>query len=69
VLRPARYDVELHIAARHLTSWSAVPLVGTPGSGIMRVPGEASGVHPERIEHLMRRQGLIGDEVRALFQD
>ena len=43
--------------------------VATRGAGIMRVPGDASGLHPERIEHLTRRQGLISDELRALFQD
>lgn len=43
--------------------------VGTRGTGLMRVPGDASGVHPELIEHLTRRQGLISDEVRAVFQD
>ena len=43
--------------------------VGTRGSGLLRVPGDAAGVYPELLEHLTRRQGLISDEVRALFED
>lgn len=43
--------------------------VGTRGAGIMRVSGDISGVHPDRIERLTQRQGLISDEIRALFQD
>jgi ligand-binding sensor domain-containing protein len=43
--------------------------VGTRGAGLMRVHGDSEGVTPERIEHLTRRQGLLSDEVRALFQD
>ncbi len=35
----------------------------------MRVQGDTAGVNPERIEYLTRRQGLLSDEVRALFQD
>ena len=35
----------------------------------MRVQGDNAGVNPERIEYLTRRQGLLSDEVRALYQD
>lgn len=43
--------------------------VGTRGAGLIRVAGNQGGVDPDAIEHLTRRQGLISDEVRALFQD
>ncbi len=43
--------------------------VGTRGAGLMRVHGDTAGVDPDRIEHLTRREGLLSDEVRALFQD
>ena len=43
--------------------------VGTRGGGLMRVHGDIAGVDPGRIEYLTRRQGLLSDEVRALFQD
>ena len=43
--------------------------VGTRGAGLMRVHGDTTGVDPDRIEHLTRREGLLSDEVRALFQD
>jgi len=43
--------------------------VGTRGAGLMRVQGNSAGVDPDRIEYLTRQQGLLSDEVRALFQD
>ncbi|HUR33822.1 MAG TPA: two-component regulator propeller domain-containing protein [Vicinamibacterales bacterium] len=52
-----------------LVDTSGALWVGTRGAGIMRVAGDAAGVHPERIEYVTRRQGLISDEIRTLFQD
>ena len=43
--------------------------VGTRGAGLIRVHGDSAGVHPERVEYLTQRQGLLSDEVRALYQD
>ena len=43
--------------------------VGTRGAGLMRVQGDIAGVHPDRLEYLTRREGLLSDEVRALCED
>ena len=43
--------------------------VGTRGAGLLRVHGDDGGVDARRIERFTRRQGLLSDEVRALYQD
>ena len=43
--------------------------VGTRGAGLLRVQGDSAGINPERIEYLTRRDGLLSDEVRAIYQD